>query len=120
MANNTEKLSSFLREFYLYRNDKETFVLRLKNFHLTDDEVKAYYDAIRNVTRHNLGIEHWQIASSHLTRNYWFDSIRELERNIHFSLDDTLNDDIEKLNETINTISNISYEKRLPFNETCG
>ena len=105
MANNTEKLSSFLREFYLYRNDKETFVLRLKNFHLTDDEVKAYYDAIRNVTRHEMGLSHWQIASKWFVKNYWFDSIRELEKNIHFSLDDTLNDDLQKLNETINIIA---------------
>ena len=107
-AINTAKLSSFLREFYLYRNDKETFVLRLKNFHLTDEEVKAYYDAIRNVTRHEMGIDYWQIASGWYTKEYWFESIRELERNIHFSLDDTLNNDIEKLNETINTISQIN------------
>jgi hypothetical protein len=104
-AINTTKLSSFLREFYKYKNDKETFVLKLKDFHLTDEEVRTYYDAIRNVTRHEMGIDYWQIASSHLTRNYWFESVRELERNIHFSLDDTLNNDIEKLNETINTIS---------------
>ena len=107
-AINTTKLSTFLREFYLYRNDKQTFMSRLRSFNLSDEEVRTYFDAIRNVTRHNSGIEHWSIASSHLTRNYWFESIRDLEKNIHFSLDDTLNNDIEKLNETINTISQIN------------
>jgi len=107
-AINTTKLSSFLREFYLYRNDKQTFMSILRSFNLSDEEVRNYFDAIRNVTRHEMGIDYWQTASSHLTRNYWFESIRDLEKNIHFSLDDTLNNDIEKLNETINTISQIN------------
>lgn len=101
----TKRLSTFLREFYKYRNDKETFVLKLKDFHLTDEEVRTYYEAIRNVTRHEMGIDYWQIASGWYTKEYWFESIRELERNIHMSLDDSLNEDIEKLNDTINTIS---------------
>jgi hypothetical protein len=101
----TKRLSTFLREFYKYRNDKETFVSKLKDFHLTDEEVRTYYDAIRNVTRHEMGIDYWQIASGWYTKDYWFESIRELERNIHMSLDDSLNEDIEKLNDTINKIS---------------
>ena len=110
-AINTTKLSSFLREFYLYRNDKQTFMSRLRSFNLSDEEIKTYFDAIRNVTRHNSGIEHWAIASEWFVKNYWFESVRELERNIHFSLDDTLNDDLQKLNETINTISQINNQQ---------
>jgi hypothetical protein len=105
-AINTKRLSTFLQEFYLYRNDKETFILRLKDFHLSDEEVRTYYEAIRNVTRHEMGLDYWQTALSWYTKNYWFESIRDLEKNIHFSLDDSLNNDLEKLNETINTISN--------------
>jgi hypothetical protein len=102
---NTKRLSTFLREFHLYRNDKQTFILRLKSFNLSDEEVNTYYAAIRDVVRHEKGIEHWSIASRYFSRDYWFESIRELERNMHLSLDDTLNDDIQKLNDTINTIS---------------
>jgi hypothetical protein len=105
-AINTKRLSTFLQEFYLYRNDKETFILRLKDFHLSDEEVRTYYEAIRNVTRHEMGLDYWKIALSWYTKNCWFESIRDLEKNIHFSLDDSLNNDLEKLNETINTISN--------------
>jgi hypothetical protein len=111
-ATNTKRLTSFLREFHLYRNNKETFLLRLRSFNLTDEEVKEYYSAIRKVTRHDKGIEHWSIASRYFSREYWFESIRELERNIHLSLDDTLNDDLCNLNETINTISQSNYQHK--------
>jgi hypothetical protein len=109
-AINTKKLTSFLREFHLYRNDKQTFISKLRSFNLTDEEVNIYYSAIRKVTRHENGIQHWVIASRYFSRDYWFESIRELERNMHLSLDDTLNEDLCNLNETINTISQSNYQ----------
>jgi hypothetical protein len=120
MAINKKQLTSFLQDFHLYYNDRQTFILKLQSFNLSNDKVQDYLRAVDVLMKHPEGLKHWPIALQYYRKKYRFKFHRDLDKFHYMPYSEKLTHHIETINETINTIINISYEKSVQFNEAHG